>query len=178
MNEATIQLRDKGVITLPMSLRRKYSLRTGDVFSVRDLGEGVLMISPKSSRVAALGDKVADILRAEGVSVKELLEGLNEERKRYYREHFERKAIASMPARPASLPRSAPAPAPRRCALARGTPMAVKRGGGGRPPSIDWLSQRPKRGVSNRGGRASERPGGFGMRMKGWYQDGRTEISL
>lgn len=88
MNEATIQLRDKGVITLPMSLRRKYSLRTGDVFSVKDLGDGVLMISPKSSRVAALGDKVADILRAEGVSVEELLEGLDEERERYYREHY------------------------------------------------------------------------------------------
>ena len=90
MNEATIQLRDKGVITLPMSLRRKYSLRTGDVF-----GEGVLMISPKSSRVAALGDKVADILRAEGVSVEELLEGLDEERERYYREHFERTRLAA-----------------------------------------------------------------------------------
>lgn len=95
MNEATIQLRDKGVITLPMSLRRKYSLRTGDIFSVKDLGEGVLMISPKSSRVAALGDKVADILRAEGVSVEELLEGLDEERERYYREHFERTRLAA-----------------------------------------------------------------------------------
>lgn len=88
MNEATIQLRDKGVITLPMSLRRKYSLRTGDVFSVSDLGEGVFMITPKSSRVAALGDKVAEILRAEGVSVEDLLEGLDEERERYYREHY------------------------------------------------------------------------------------------
>jgi len=88
MNEATIQLRDKGVITLPMSLRRKYSLRTGDVLSVSDLGEGVFMITPKSSRVAVLGDKVADILQAEGVSVEELLQGLDEERERYYREHY------------------------------------------------------------------------------------------
>ncbi len=88
MNEATIQLRDKGVITLPMSLRRKYGLRTGDVFSVSDLGEGAFMLTPKSSRVAALGDKVADILQAEGVTVEELLEGLDEERQRYYREHY------------------------------------------------------------------------------------------
>ncbi len=88
MSEATIQLRDKGVITLPMSLRRKYGLRTGDVFSVSDLGEGAFMITPKSSRVAALGDKVADILQAEGVSLEDLLEGLDEERERYYREHY------------------------------------------------------------------------------------------
>jgi bifunctional DNA-binding transcriptional regulator/antitoxin component of YhaV-PrlF toxin-antitoxin module len=88
MSEATIQLRDKGVITLPMSLRRKYSLRTGDVFSVSDLGEGVFMITPKSSRVAALGDRVADILQAEGVSVEEMLQGLDEERERYYSDHY------------------------------------------------------------------------------------------
>lgn len=88
MNEATIQLRDKGVITLPMSLRRKYGLCTGDVLSVNDLGEGVFMITPRSSRVAAMGDKVADILQAEGVSVEELLQGLDEERERYYREHY------------------------------------------------------------------------------------------
>lgn len=88
MNEATIQLRDKGVITLPMRLRRKYSLQAGDVLSVSDLGAGVLMLTPKTSRVAALGDKVADILQAEGVSIEELLESLDEERQRYYREHY------------------------------------------------------------------------------------------
>lgn len=88
MSEATIQLRDKGVFTLPMSLRRKYGLRTGDVFSVSDLGEGVFMITPKSSRAAALGDKVAEILQAEGVSLEEMLQGLDEERERYYREHY------------------------------------------------------------------------------------------
>ena len=84
MSEATIQLCDKGVITLPVSLRRKYSLRTGDVFSVSDLGEGVFMINPRTSRVAALDDKVADILQADGVTIEEMLQGLDEARERYY----------------------------------------------------------------------------------------------
>jgi bifunctional DNA-binding transcriptional regulator/antitoxin component of YhaV-PrlF toxin-antitoxin module len=88
MNAATIQLRDKGVITLPMGLRRKYSLRTGDVFSISDLGEGVLMITPKVSRVAAMGDQVAEILQAAGVTVEEMIQGLEEERERYYQEHY------------------------------------------------------------------------------------------
>jgi hypothetical protein len=88
MSLATIQLRDKGVITLPMSLHRKYSLRPGDVFSVSDLGDGAIMITPKISRVAALGDQVADILQAEGVTVEEMLLGLDEERERYYSEHY------------------------------------------------------------------------------------------
>ncbi len=88
MSEATIQLRDKGVITLPVSLRRKYKMRSGDVFAVSDLGEGIFMITPKNSRVAALGDEVASILQAEGVTVEEILEGLDEERERYYRECY------------------------------------------------------------------------------------------
>jgi bifunctional DNA-binding transcriptional regulator/antitoxin component of YhaV-PrlF toxin-antitoxin module len=88
MREATIQLREKGVITLPMSLRRKYSLRPGDVFSVSDLGDGAIMITPKTSRIVALGDQVADILQAEGVTVEEMLQGLDEERERYYSEHY------------------------------------------------------------------------------------------
>ncbi len=88
MNETTIQLRDKGVFTLPISLRRKYNLRPGDVFAISDLGEGVFMLTPKTSRVAALGDKVADILQAEGVSIEEMLESLEEERERYYQEHY------------------------------------------------------------------------------------------
>ena len=88
MNEATIQLRDKGVITLPINLRRKYGLRPGDVLALNDLGEGAFIITTKSSRVAALGDQVADILRDEGVTIEEILQGLDEERERYYREHY------------------------------------------------------------------------------------------
>ena len=88
MSESTIQLRDKGVMTLPMSLRRKYKMRSGDVFAVSDLGEGIFMITPKTSRVAALGDEVAGILQAEGVTVEEMLDGLDEERERYYRDHY------------------------------------------------------------------------------------------
>lgn len=44
---------------------------------------------------AAWDDKAADILQAEGASVEELFDGLNEERERYYREHFERTRLAA-----------------------------------------------------------------------------------
>jgi len=88
MNEVTIQLRDKGVITLPISLRRKYSLRSGDVFSLVELGEGAFALTPQLSRVAALGDKVSEMLQDAGVSVEEVLQTLEEERERYYSEHY------------------------------------------------------------------------------------------
>jgi bifunctional DNA-binding transcriptional regulator/antitoxin component of YhaV-PrlF toxin-antitoxin module len=88
VTQPRVQLRDKGVFTLPIGLRRKYGLRTGDVFSVADLGEGAIVLLPRGSQVAALGDKVAELLQADGVKVEDLLEGLDEERERYYREHY------------------------------------------------------------------------------------------
>lgn len=88
MTEGTIQLRAKGVITLPIGLRRKYSLRSGDVFSLVELGEGAFALTPQSSRVAALGDKVSEMLQDAGVSVEEVLQTLDEERERYYSEHY------------------------------------------------------------------------------------------
>ncbi len=39
----TIQLSQRGIITLPKSLRQRYSLQTGDIISLIDLG-GVLSI--------------------------------------------------------------------------------------------------------------------------------------
>lgn len=88
MSEATIQMRDKGVITLPIALRRKYGLRAGDALSVKDLGEGVFVLTLKMSRVAALGDQVAEILQADGVALEDVLHVLDEERERYYCEHY------------------------------------------------------------------------------------------
>jgi bifunctional DNA-binding transcriptional regulator/antitoxin component of YhaV-PrlF toxin-antitoxin module len=86
--ENIILLRDKGVITLPVNLRRKYDLRPGDVLALSDLGEGALMITTRASRLAALGNQAAEIVQAEGMTLDEILQGLDEERERYYREHY------------------------------------------------------------------------------------------
>jgi bifunctional DNA-binding transcriptional regulator/antitoxin component of YhaV-PrlF toxin-antitoxin module len=88
MSQETIQLREKGVLTLPVNLRRKYSLSAGDVFSLIDLGEGAFVLSPNSSKLAALGDKVSELLQEQGVSVNDMLLVLEEEREQYYREHY------------------------------------------------------------------------------------------
>ncbi len=88
MSESTVQLRDKGVLTLPAALRQRYKLQPGDLFSLIDLGDGNIMLTPRVSRVAALGDRVAEMLQEEGVSVDDVLLCLEEEREAYYRDHF------------------------------------------------------------------------------------------
>ncbi len=84
MSENTVQLRDKGVLTLPISLRRKYNLRPGDVFTLIELGDSGFMLSLKASRLAGLGDKVAEMLDQADVNVDDVLQTLDEEREKYH----------------------------------------------------------------------------------------------
>lgn len=88
MLESAVQLRQQGAITLPAGLRRRYNLRPGDVFSIIELGDGVFVLSPKPSVLARFGDKVGEMLRAEGLSLDHMLLGLEEERAKYYTEHY------------------------------------------------------------------------------------------
>lgn len=84
----TIQVRKKGSITLPMDLRTKYGVDEGDVFTLIDLGDGSFLLTPRISQVNRLGDRVADLLNAEKVSLDDLLTSLDEERERYYQERY------------------------------------------------------------------------------------------
>jgi bifunctional DNA-binding transcriptional regulator/antitoxin component of YhaV-PrlF toxin-antitoxin module len=90
MSAVNIQLRRKGILTLPVSLRRKYNLDENDVFTLEDLGNGSFLLIPQVSRVARLGDRVARVMAEEEVSLEDMLEALDEERETYYREQYDR----------------------------------------------------------------------------------------
>ena len=79
----TVQMRGKGTITLPASLRKKYKLEDGELFTIIDLGEGSILIKPTVSQVNKLGDKIAKQLKEDNVSLDDLLEALDEERHQY-----------------------------------------------------------------------------------------------
>jgi bifunctional DNA-binding transcriptional regulator/antitoxin component of YhaV-PrlF toxin-antitoxin module len=85
---ANIQIRSKGSITLPVNLRNKYDLNEGDVFSLIDMGDGSFLLTPKRSEIKRLGEKLAMVLDAENISLDELLNGLDEERERYYQDRY------------------------------------------------------------------------------------------
>jgi bifunctional DNA-binding transcriptional regulator/antitoxin component of YhaV-PrlF toxin-antitoxin module len=89
MSAVNIQLRRKGILTLPVSLRRKYNLDENDVFTLEDLGNGSFLLIPKVSKVARLGDRVAEVMAEEEVSLEDMLEALDQERENYYREQYD-----------------------------------------------------------------------------------------
>lgn len=88
MATLTVKMRRKGTITLPAAIRRQYDLSEGDVFTLVDLGDGSFLLTPQVSQLASLGDRVARLMDAEGVTTEEILEALDEERETYYQEHY------------------------------------------------------------------------------------------
>ena len=88
MGAITVQIRRKGVITLPIELRNQYDLAEGDVLTLEDLGDGTFLLISRISQMARLGDRVAEMMKAEGIDTREILRVLEEEREAYYQEHY------------------------------------------------------------------------------------------
>ena len=84
----TIQIRGKGTLTLPVELRRKYGLDEGDIITLIDLGDGSILLTPTLTRVDRLGDRVAQAMVEEEISMDEILDTLDEERERYYQDRY------------------------------------------------------------------------------------------
>lgn len=85
--EATIQVRQRGTMTLPVELRAKYSIQPGDSFRLLDL-DGILVLTPMSPMVPELAREIERARLEAGLSVEELLVGLREQRERYYVETY------------------------------------------------------------------------------------------
>jgi len=82
MHTRTIQVRKRGTITLPVTIREKYHLEEGDPITLVDLGEGVFL-SPKRSLLPKLAQEIDRLREEHGVSTEELIAGVAEQRARY-----------------------------------------------------------------------------------------------
>ena len=84
----TIQMRGKGGITIPAELRKRYEIDEGDVFTLVDLGDGSFLLTPRMSLVPKLVAEMARMRREAGITMEEMLQGVAEERERYYLERL------------------------------------------------------------------------------------------
>lgn len=89
MTSKTLTLRDRGTLTLPAELRRKYRLEEGEPLTLLDLG-GVFVLSPKIPLVPKLVGELERVREEAGLSVEDLLKGLDEQRCRLYKERYGR----------------------------------------------------------------------------------------
>ena len=87
VSEQVVQVRDRWQMTLPADIRRKLGLRRGDIFTVVQVGDTVIL-TRKKLVVPDLADKVAQIMTEQGVTLDELLDELETQRRRYREEKY------------------------------------------------------------------------------------------
>jgi len=81
VESATLQISQRGVITIPKSLRDTYRLADGDTLTLLDLG-GVFVLAPVRTEIEALADRVAAQWCQDGETLETMLHALREERDR------------------------------------------------------------------------------------------------
>lgn len=82
-----VQVRNRGVITLPAELREKYGIESGDIFRLVDL-DGIFVLTPVVPMVPELAREIERARLKAGLSLEDLLKGLREQRERYIQEKY------------------------------------------------------------------------------------------
>jgi bifunctional DNA-binding transcriptional regulator/antitoxin component of YhaV-PrlF toxin-antitoxin module len=80
METPTVEVAKRGVVTIPKSIRDANKIQEGQQYSVHDLGEGVLLFSPRISQIDAMCDDLRTKLIARGASLEQMLEDLRRHR--------------------------------------------------------------------------------------------------
>ncbi|MEJ5309185.1 MAG: AbrB/MazE/SpoVT family DNA-binding domain-containing protein [Anaerolineae bacterium] len=83
----TLQVRQRGTLTLPVAIRERYNIQTGDSFHLVDL-DGVLVLTPLAPLVPELAREIERARLEAGLSVEELLDDLRAQRDRYVAEKY------------------------------------------------------------------------------------------
>jgi bifunctional DNA-binding transcriptional regulator/antitoxin component of YhaV-PrlF toxin-antitoxin module len=81
VDNRTLRMAERGVITIPKVMRDEYDLQPGATFTLLDLG-GVFVLSPRDSEIDALTDRIAKQWAQDGQSLESMLQALREERDR------------------------------------------------------------------------------------------------
>ncbi len=82
-NTYKVQVVRRGLITLPKELRDQSHINEGDTLTLIDLGDGVVVMSPRRSRVDGIADKLAKEWQDSGETLESMLTTLREVRAEY-----------------------------------------------------------------------------------------------
>jgi AbrB family looped-hinge helix DNA binding protein len=82
-NTFQVQVVRRGIITLPKELRDHNNIEEGDMMTLIDLGDGVVIMSPRRSRVDEIANKLAREWQDSGETLESMLTTLREVRAEY-----------------------------------------------------------------------------------------------
>jgi bifunctional DNA-binding transcriptional regulator/antitoxin component of YhaV-PrlF toxin-antitoxin module len=81
-DKISLQVAQRGLITLPKALRQAYRIREGDTLTLLDLG-GVFVLSPHRSTIDGLAEELRATLLDQGENLESMLQALREAREQY-----------------------------------------------------------------------------------------------
>lgn len=79
MRTFTVQVAQRGLVTLPKDVRQAYNIQPGQQLTLLDL-DGVFILSLQPSQVDALADRIAAVLAERGETLASMLQALHEVR--------------------------------------------------------------------------------------------------
>jgi len=82
MQTFTLQVAQRGLVTLPKAVRRAHNIQPGQQLTLLDL-DGVFVLSRQPSQVDALADRIAEGLTGRGETLASMLQALHEVRADY-----------------------------------------------------------------------------------------------
>jgi len=82
MQTFTLQVAQRGLVTLPKEVRRAHNIQPGQQMTLLDL-DGVFVLSQRPSQVDALADRIAEELTARGETLESMFQTLREVRAEY-----------------------------------------------------------------------------------------------
>jgi len=94
-NTFQVQVVRRGIITLPKELRDNNQIEEGDLLTLINLGDGIVVMSPRRSRVEEIADRLAKEWQSSGETLESMLTTLREVREAD--EVVRRKAPHSLP---------------------------------------------------------------------------------
>jgi AbrB family looped-hinge helix DNA binding protein len=83
----SVKLWGRGQLTIPKDVRQALKLEEEDQLNVFVVGR-CMVLTPKRLQRASVTKKIEKSLKAEGLSLEDLLESLKEERRRYNKEQY------------------------------------------------------------------------------------------
>jgi len=85
------KVQEKGQVTIPEEIRRKWNLEKGDLVAFVETEDGV-MISPQEAVAVEALDRIGEALKARGISLEEMIDGGREIRGQLLEEEYGIKA--------------------------------------------------------------------------------------
>ena len=80
-----VRLRERGQLTLPQAVRRDLAVDKGDILTLVQI-DNLAVLTRRSTLLPKLSEEFTAIMKDDGVSLADLLQGLEQEREQLWRE--------------------------------------------------------------------------------------------